>query len=79
MVGFVKYQSNMHVYVFTAMDILDGDDERLYSNGKYAERDIVQVMNVVFFHTLFCSFFFLNNKILSASTCYETLLFSAHR
>ncbi|XP_012937679.1 copine-8 [Aplysia californica] len=27
---------------FTAMDILDGDDQRLSANGKYAERDIVQ-------------------------------------
>ncbi|XP_074644535.1 copine-8-like isoform X2 [Tubulanus polymorphus] len=27
---------------FTAMDVLDGDDERLSSKGRYAERDIVQ-------------------------------------
>jgi len=27
---------------FTAMDILDGDDERLSANGRFAERDIVQ-------------------------------------
>ena len=28
---------------FSAMDILDGDDVRLSSKGRYAERDIVQV------------------------------------
>ena len=27
-----------------AMDILDGDDVRLSSRGRYAERDIVQVL-----------------------------------
>ena len=26
-----------------AMDELDADDKRLYANGRYAERDIVQV------------------------------------
>ena len=28
---------------FEAMDVLDGDDVRLSSRGRYAERDIVQV------------------------------------
>lgn len=36
-------------FVFTlAMDVLDADDRRLCSNGKYAVRDIVQVI----LHTL---------------------------
>ena len=29
--------------MFVAMEVLDGDDVRLSSRGKYAERDIVQV------------------------------------
>ena len=28
---------------FSAMEVLDGDDVRLSSRGRYAERDIVQV------------------------------------
>jgi hypothetical protein len=32
------------IYIFvSAMEVLDGDDVRLSSRGKYAERDIVQV------------------------------------
>lgn len=30
-----------------AMNILDGDDVRLSSRGRYAERDIVQVRNIL--------------------------------
>lgn len=29
--------------IFSAMNILDADEKRLCSNGKYAARDIVQV------------------------------------
>lgn len=35
----------LDVCLFSAMDILDGDDVRLSSRGRYAERDIVQVGN----------------------------------
>ena len=30
-------------FIFAAMEELDADDKRLFSNGHYAERDIVQV------------------------------------
>lgn len=43
---------------FEAMNVLDGDDVRLSSRGRYAERDIVQVFELVCFWLkiqLFCS------------------------
>ena len=33
------------VLLVTAMNVLDADEKRLYSNGKYAVRDIVQVIS----------------------------------
>lgn len=43
----------MHMFIrsvpfnVAAMNILDGDDVRLSSRGRYAERDIVQVRNIL--------------------------------
>ena len=36
----------MVLFYFQAMVELDGDDVRVSSRGKYAERDIVQVRNL---------------------------------
>lgn len=33
--------------LFVAMNILDGDDVRLSARGRYAERDIVQVIYMI--------------------------------
>jgi hypothetical protein len=44
------------------MEILDGDDVRLSSRGKYAERDIVQVSKG-------------DVLLLSMMTCFSLLLF----
>lgn len=37
----------MVLFYFQAMVELDGDDVRVSSRGKYAERDIVQVRNLM--------------------------------
>lgn len=37
----------MILFYFQAMVELDGDDVRVSSRGKYAERDIVQVRNLM--------------------------------
>ena len=46
---------------FEAMDELDGDEERLSSRGRYAERDIVQVRRVPHFYVLIQLLVLLNN------------------
>ena len=61
----------------TAMEVLDGDDVRLSSRGRYAERDIVQVLLTFLFVSLcfllcVCSLLFaLQCKYLFLCVCHQ--------